>query len=182
MTIYIKYMVSIRCKKFVEMELEKLNLVYEFIELGEVEIINDMSTTQMETLNTALLDVGLELIINKKEILIEKIKGVIVDMFHYLSKSTLLNFSCCLEEKLRYDYTYLANLFSENTGITIEQYIIAHKIENIKTLLSYDELNLTEISYKLNYKSVAHLSSQFKQITGQTPSFFKAINTQRRLS
>lgn len=175
-------MVSIRCKKFVEVELEKLGLQYEFIELGEVEISEDLTLIQMDILNSALLVIGLELIINKKEILIEKIKCVIVEMYHYLNKSTVKNFSEFLEEKLNYDYTYLANLFSENTGITIEHYIIAHKIENIKTLLSYDEMNMTEISSKLNYRSVSHLSSQFKQITGQKPSFFKTINTQRRLT
>ena len=175
-------MVSIRCKMFVEIELTKLGLHYDFTELGEVEVIENISSIQFELLDRALSDIGLELIINKKAILIEKIKGLIVEMYHYLNQSTLMKFSDYLQEKLHYDYTYLANLFSESTGITIEQYIIVHKVENIKTLLSYDELNLTEISYKLNYKSVAHLSSQFKQITGQTPSFFKALHTQRRLS
>ena len=182
MKIYIKNMVSTRCRIFAEIELNKLGLHYQTMELGEVDLVEDITPAQLDLLGNALSDIGLELLTNKKDILIEKIKGIIVEMFHYLDDPSQLNFSDYLKERLQYDYTYLASLFSETTGITIEQYIIAHKVENVKTLLSYDDLNLNEISYKLNYKSTAHLSNQFKQVTGQTPSFFKALNNKRKSS
>jgi AraC-like DNA-binding protein len=117
---------------------------------------------------------------DKKAILIERIKNVIIEMVHYADEPPKTNFSDYLAEKLDYDYTYLSNLFSEVTGITIEHYIIAHKIERVKELLLYDELNLTEISYRLNYSSVAHLSHQFKKVTGLTPSYFKLLKHKKR--
>src|SRR5579862_3648406 len=116
---------------------------------------------------------------DKKAMLIEKIRNVIVEMVHYSDDVPRVNFSDYLSEKLNYDYTYLANLFSEVTGITIEHFIIAHKIERVKELLLYDELNLTQISYKLNYSSVAHVSNQFKKVTGLTPTFFKKLKQKR---
>jgi len=123
---------------------------------------------------------GLELMDDKRAILIEKIKGVIVEMVHYMDEPVKVNFSDYLSEKLDHDYTYLANMFSEVTGITIEHFVIAHKIERAKELLIYDELNLTEIAYKLNYSSVAHLSTQFKKVTGLTPTFFKQLKSKKR--
>ena len=172
-------MVSIRCKMFVENELSKLGLHCSSLELGEVDVMGDITPDQFHQLNEAFTEVGLELLINKKHILIEKIKGVIVEMFHHLQDPSLLNFSDCLQQKLNYDYNYMASIFSESVGISIEHYIIAHKIENIKTLLSHDDMNLSEISYRLNYKNLPHLSNQFKQITGQTPSFYKALNNMK---
>jgi len=178
--LYIKYMVSIRCKMMVKSELEKLGLHHLVVDFGEVEILEDISNQQREQLKEALAATGLELMDDKRAILIEKIKSVIVEMVHYEDERPKTNFSDYLSEKLQYDYTYLANLFSEVTGITIEYFIIAHKIERVKELLLYDELNLTEISYKLNYSSVAHLSSQFKKVTGLTPTFFKQLRQKRR--
>ena len=173
-------MVSIRCKMMVKSELNKLGLHHIIVDLGEVDIKEDITAEQRESLKNALLKSGLVLMDDKKAILIEKIKNVIVEMVHYSDEHPKINFSDYLSEKLNYDYTYLANLFSEVTGITIERFIIAHKIEKVKELLLYDELNLTEISYKLNYSSVAHLSYQFKKVTGLTPSFFKQLKNKRR--
>ena len=179
MKLYIKYMVSIRCKMVVKAELEKLGLTYGVVEFGEVEIAEKISSATREQLKSGLLKSGLELMDDKKAILIEKIKSVIIEMVHYADDKPKTN-SDYLTEKLSYDYTYLANLFSEVTGVTIEYFIIAHKIERVKELLIYDELNLTEISYKLNYSSVAHLSTQFKKVTGLTPSFFKELKKKRK--
>jgi AraC-like DNA-binding protein len=164
----------------VKSELDKLGLHYILVDLGEVEIMEDISAEQRDQLKIALLKSGLELMDDKKAILIEKVKNVIVEMVHYTDEVPKTNFSDYLSEKLNHDYTYLANLFSEVTGITIEHYIIAHKIEHVKELLLYDELTLTEISYRLNYSSVAHLSYQFKKVTGLTPTFFKQLKHKRR--
>ena len=166
----------------VKSELDKLGLHYGVVDLGDVEIREDITSGQREQLKAALLVSGLELMEDRKAMLIEKIKNVVVEMVHYNDDGPKMNFSLFLTEKLHYDYTYLANLFSEVTGITIEHFIIAHKIERVKELLLYDELNLTEISYKLNYSSVAHLSNQFKKITGLTPSYFKKLKLKRLLT
>lgn len=174
-------MVSIRCKMLVKAELEKLGLNYGLIELGEVDVKDTISEQQRKQLRANLLKAGLELMDDKKAILIEKIKNVIIEMVHYEDELPKVKNSDFLSEKLQYDYTYLANLFSETTGTTIEHFIIIHKIERVKELMIYDELNLTEISYKLNYSSVAHLSSQFKKITGLTPSFFKSLKHKKRI-
>jgi len=128
-----------------------------------------------------LIKSGLELMDNKKAVLIEKIIKVIIEMIHHTDEIIKINFSDYLSEKLQHDYTYLSNIFSEVKGITIQQFIIIHKIERIKELLLYDELNLTEISYKLNYSSVAHLSNQFKKVTGLSPSHFKQLKDRRRI-
>lgn len=180
MKIFIKHMVSIRCKLMVKSELDKLGLPYGAVDLGEVELKGDLSEAQREQLKANLLRSGLILMDDKKAILIEKIKNIIIEMVHYADEFPQIKNSIYLSEKLKYDYTYLANLFSETTGITVEQYIIHHKIERVKELLLYDELNLTEIAYKLNYSSVAHLSRQFKKVTGLTPSFFKQLKNKRR--
>lgn len=181
MKLYIKFMVSIRCKMVVKAELDKLGLHYGVVDLGEVEVKEHVSAEQREQLKIALAYSGLELMDDKKAVLIERIKNVIVEMVHYSVEMPKVKNSAYISEKLKHDYTYLANLFSEATGITIEHYIIAHKIERVKELLLYDELNLTEISYLLNYSSVAHLSSQFKKVTGLTPTFFKQLKYKRRV-
>jgi len=173
-------MVSVRCKMIVKSELDKLELHYSVVDLGEIEIRESITSEQREQLKIALLKSGLELMDDKKAILIEKIKNVIVEMVHYADELPKTKNSDYIGEKLKHDYTYLANLFSEAAGITIEQYIIIHKIERVKELLLYDELNLTQISYKLNYSSVAHLSNQFKKITGLTPTFFKHLKYKKR--
>jgi AraC-like DNA-binding protein len=179
MKLYIKYMVSIRCKMIVKSELDKLGLLYGAVDLGEVVLYSIITPEQREYLQKSLVKSGLELMDDKKSILIEKIKNVIIEMVHYDDELPKVKNSDYLTEKLHYDYTYLANLFSEATGITIEHYIILHKIERVKELLLYDELSLTEISYRLNYSSVAHLSAQFKKITGLTPSYFKNLKRKR---
>ena len=173
-------MVSLRCKMLVKEELKKLGIKYVAVELGMVEILEDLTQEQREQLKVNLHKSGLELLDNKKIILIEKIKNVITEMIHYSDELPKVNYSEYISEKLGYDYTYLANTFSEVKGITIQQFIINHKIERVKELLLYDELNLTEISYKLNYSSVAHLSNQFKKVTGLSPSFYKQLGQKRK--
>jgi AraC-like DNA-binding protein len=180
MKLYVKNMVCIRCKKIVEEELHKLGIRYLFVELGEVDILEDVTPHQLEAFRVALLDSGLELMDNKKSILIEKIKKVILTQIHHTDQPLKINFSDHLSDRLNHDYTYLANLFSEVEGTTIEHYVIYHKIERVKELLVYNELSLTEISYLLHYSSVSHLSNQFKKITGLTPSFFKRLKNHRR--
>jgi len=172
-------MVSLRCKMMVEEELKKLGLKYVVLDLGMVDILEDITALQREQLKENLLRSGLELLDDKKSILIEKIKVVITEMIHYSDELPKVNYSDHICEKLKYDYTYLSNLFSEVKGVTIQQFIILHKIERVKELLLYDELNLTEISYKLHYSSVAHLSNQFKKVTGLSPSFYRQLKAKR---
>jgi len=172
-------MVSLRCKMLVKEELTKLGLHYVLVDLGTVEIREDINQQQHDDLKRILLRSGLELLDDKKSILIEKIKAVIVEMVHYADELPVTNYSDYISEKLGYDYTYLSNTFSEVKGINIQQFIILHKIEKVKELLLYEELNLTEIAYRLHYSSVSHLSNQFKKITGLTPSFFKKLKLKR---
>ncbi len=172
-------MVSLRCKMIVKEELKKLGLRYVIVELGQVEIMEDITPEQHEQLKANLLKSGLELLDDKKSILIEKIKNVVTEMIHYTDELPKINYSDYISEKLNYDYTYLSNIFSEVNGITLQQFIIINKIERAKELLLYDELNLSEISYKLNYSSVSHLSKQFKKVTGLSPSFFKKMKQKR---
>ena len=180
MKLHIKYMVSLRCKMVVKDELQNLGLNLVSVDLGMVEILEEMTTAQREQLSVNLLRSGLELLDDKRAILIDKIKNVIIEMVHYADELPSTNYSEYLSQKLGYDYTYLSNMFSEVKGITIQQFIILHKIEKVKELLLYDELTLTEISYKLQYSSVAHLSNQFKKITGLSPSFYKQLKQKRK--
>jgi AraC-like DNA-binding protein len=172
-------MVSIRCKMLVKAELEKLGIRYKTVELGEAELEENISEEQRNLLNSALKKSGIELMEDKKSILIQQIKNIIVEQVHYTEEPLEINFSVYLSQKLQYDYTYLANLFSESQGITLEHYHIIHKIERVKELLVYDELNISEIASKMNYSSTAHLSSQFKKITGLSP-FFKKLKDKKR--
>lgn len=173
-------MVSIRCKMIVKAELKKLGLHYVNVELGVIDVLEDISNEQRAKLKIALHKSGLELMEDKKSMLIEKIKNTIVEMIHYTDEIPKINFSNYLSDKLQYDYTYLANLFSETEGTTIEHFIILHKIERVKELIIYDELNLTEIAWKLHYSSVGALSNQFKKVTGLSPSFFKSLKNKKR--
>ena len=173
-------MVSLRCKMVVKEELKKLGIKYIVVELGMVETLEDITPEQREQLKTNLLKSGLELLEDNKSILIEKIKNVITEMIHHTDELPKENYSDYISEKLGYDYTYLANTFSEVNGITIQQFIIINKIEKVKELLLYNELNLTEISYKLHYSCVAHLSNQFKKVTGLSPSYYKQLKKKRR--
>src|ERR1035437_522670 len=181
MKLYIKYMVSNSCKIVVKEELRKLGLHYIVIDLGEVEIMENISGEQREQLKIALLNSGLELLEDRKAVLVEKIKNIIIEMVHYSDETIKINFSNFLSNKLNHDYTYLANLFSESQGTTIRQFIISNKVERIKELMVYDELSISEIAWKMNYSSVAHLSNQFKDVTGLSPSHFKQLKDKRRI-
>ncbi|TVR14540.1 MAG: AraC family transcriptional regulator [Balneolaceae bacterium] len=179
MKLYIKYMVSLRCKMFVRDELQKLGQNSVSVELGMVEVQDDITDEQIETFAKNLRKGGLELLDDKRNILVEKIKNAIIEMVHFADELPKVNDSDYISGKLGYDYTYLSNTFSEVKGITIQQYIIKHKIERVKELLLYDELTLTEIAWKLDYSSVAHLSNQFKKVTGLTPTYFKEMKNKR---
>ena len=180
MKLYVKYMVSIRCKMVVKEALRAMGLHFVVVDLGEIEVMEDLTDEQRRKLKTTLLKVGLELMDDKKAMMIERIKNVIIEMVHYPDVYIKVNFSNYLSEKLSYDYTYLANLFSEVQGTTIEQFIISHKVERIKELIIYGEWNITEIAHRMNYSNLAHLSSQFKKVTGLSPSHFKKLKDKRR--
>lgn len=182
MRLYIKNMVCLRCKMVVEDVLSKLGLRYTAVDLGVVEGVSDITDTQRAQLKENLHNSGLELQDDRKEILIEKIKNVIIKMIHSLEELPVVNYSYYISDAIGLDYTYLANTFSSVKGITIQQYIIKHKIEKVKELLLDGDMNLTEISYKLNYSSVAHLSSQFKKVTGHTPSDYKHLTCEKRIA
>ena len=173
-------MVCIRCKMVVRDELKKLGLHATAVDLGEAEVPEEITQSQLDQFKGALLKSGLELMDDKKSILIQKIKNIIVELVHYSEEPLTVNFSVFLSEKLNHNYTYLANLFTEVQGTTIEKFIIGHKIERVKELLVYNELNLTEIAFLMHYSSVAHLSTQFKKVTGLTPSHFKLLREKRR--
>jgi AraC-like DNA-binding protein len=175
-------MISNRCKLAVKEELKKLGLHFIVVDLGEIEIMEDMTPEQHQQLQLGLISAGLELMDDKRAVLIERIINIITEMIHHSEELPKVNYSDYISEKLNYDYTYLSNLFSAVKGITIQQFIIVHKIEKVKELLLYGELNLTEISYKMHYSSVAHLSNQFKKITGITPSNYKQLRDKGRKS
>lgn len=179
MKLYFKYMVSQRCKMLVASELDRLGVGHGVVELGSVSLKDDISSEQLEELGKRLMSTGLELLDDKKNILVERIKQVIIEMIHYSDELPKKNYSDVIAEKIGLDYTYLSNIFSEVKGVTIQQYIIQQKIEKVKELMLYDQLNLTEIAFKMHYSSVAHLSNQFKKITGLSPSFFKSLKKHR---
>lgn len=182
MKIHIKYMVSNRCKTVVRTALKEIGAHFVMLTLGEVEIMERLTGQQRDYLKNTLEDAGLELIDDKRSILIEKIKSAVIDLVHHSENTVKVNISSYLSEKLNHDYTYLANIFSQVQGISVEQYIILHKVEKIKEYLMYGELNISEISYKMNYSSTAHLSTQFKKVTGLTPTHFKHLKNKRRKS
>jgi len=173
-------MVSNRCKTLVKSELEKLGLHYLTVGLGEVEIIENVSMEAKKLLNVNLKKLGFEIIDDRRSILIESVKNAIIELVHYSEKQLKINLSDYLSEKLDHDYTYIANLFSESQGTSIEQYYLTHKIERVKELLIYDELNITEIADYMHYSSTAHLSNQFKKMTGLTPSQYKHLKNKIR--
>ena len=180
MKLFIQNMVSIRCEMVVKSELTKLKLKYRSVKLGEVDLVEFISEKERNRLGAKLHLFGLKLLDDSRAMLIEKIINIIVEMIHYSDNRPTTNFSCFLSDKLHQDYYKLSELFSQTKGITIEQYIILHKVERIKELIIYDELNITEIADKLYYSSVAHLCNQFKRITGLTPSFFKNLSERKR--
>jgi hypothetical protein len=178
--LYIKHMVSTRCKLAVEGALLKTGLSPVAIGLGEVEIAGTISGDQKSRLKILLAQWGLELIDDKRSILVERIKNTVVEMVHYSDEDAKVNFSDYLKERLEHDYCYMSSLFSETQGTTIEQFIIAHKVERIKELIIYDELSISQIAWKMNYSSVAHLSNQFKKVAGLSPSQFKQSKVKQR--
>jgi len=177
--IYIKNMVCIRCKMVVKSELERLGIHWESVDLGEAIVKDPVSAELLRELNNALLKSGLEIMDDKKSQLIEKMKTIVIEQIHYAEEPLDINFSDFLASKLNYDYTYLSNLFTLTQGMTLEHYIIAHKIEKVKELLIYEELTINEIAFKMNYSSAAHLSKQFKKVTGLTASEFKKLQQRK---
>ena len=166
----------------VQDELKKLGLNNATVELGEIDLVRPLSPKQREQFSGALLRLGLELMDDRKSQLIEKIKSAVVQLVHFTDEKVKANFSVVLSQKLGYDYTYLANVFSNVQGVTIEKFLITHKIERVKELLVYNELTVTEIAHRLHFSSVAHLSNQFKKVTGLTPSYFRQMKDKRRLN
>lgn len=173
MKVYIKNMVCVRCKMIVDQQLNRLSIHNAIVKLGEIDLLEEISIVQLEGLRTCLSKFGLVILDDKKSLLVEKIKKVIIELVHYKEDTLNMNFSEYLSKMLNYEYTFLANLFSEVEGVNVEHYLITHKIERVKELLVYDKLTLTDISYRMNYSSVAHLCNQFKKITGLTPSYYK---------
>lgn len=173
-------MVSARCKMLVQSELEKHNIPYHVIELGEVDLVEKLTSEKQAALKAALNAAGLDILSDKKLMLVEKIKTVIIKMIHYSEELPDENYSIYLSNQLNHNYTYLANVFSDVQGITIERYIISHKIEKVKELLGYNELSLTEIAGMMHYSSVGHLSNQFKKVTGVSPSAYKNKSNRRK--
>lgn len=180
MILHIKNMVSLRCKMLVREEIERIGLHFVNVDLGWVEILEDISTQDYSKLNLNLQKSGLKLLDDNQSILIERIKNVIIEMVHHSDEIPKVNYSDFLSEKLNLDYTYLSNMFSEVQQTTIQNFIITHKIERAKELLIYDELSLSEIANKLNYSSSGHLSNQFKKVTGISPSYFKLLKDKQR--
>jgi AraC-like DNA-binding protein len=178
--LHVKFMVSQCCKTIVKAILDKQDIGYKSIELGEIELKGEITPEQRDLLGIALLKSGHELMADKRAVVIENIKSALIFLVRDTQPHPKRKYSDYLVEKLDYDYTYLANLFSEVTGVTIEHFIIAHKIERVKELMLYDELNLTQIAESLNYSSVSHLSSQFKRVTGLTPTYFKQLKHKKR--
>jgi AraC-like DNA-binding protein len=181
MKFYIKYMVSLRCKALVEDELKRLgvNAQHVIVNLGQVAIADELTEEQKEAFRLNLLKSGLEVLDEKRSELIEKIEDVIIAMIHYNEEMPKVNYSDYISEKVGLDYNYLSGIFSDVKGTTIQQFIITHKIERAKEMLLYGDNNLTEIAYRLHYSSVAHLSHQFKKVTGLTASYYKQIKSQR---
>lgn len=180
MKLYIKSMFTFRSKLVIKEELHKVGLKAFKVDFGEVEIFEPLSPDQHQQLKAVLMATGYELIDDSKAILIDKIMNVIIHTIHFSEERPIGNFSDYLSQELEYNYTYLSNLFAEVTGSTIERCLIAHKIEKVKELILYDELSLTEIAATLRYSSVSHLSSQFKKVTGLTPTFFKTLKFKKR--
>lgn len=182
MKIYVKNMACESCKLFVKEALKDLDISPVKVELGEIETKEDISDDEKKKLNSKIKAAGLELLEKKDGILIEKIRKVMINYVYKSDEKPNIKFSVLLSRELNHSYTYLANFFSEVEATTIEQFIIALKIERIKELIIFGEDTLSEIAYKLHYSSVAHLSGQFKKVTGLTPTHFKALKEKRRIT
>ena len=182
MKIYIRHMVSQRCKMAVVQELKKIGLRYNNVDLGVVDLPEDITKEQKDQLKLALYSTGLELIEDKKDIVVEQIRTAVIESIHYSEHKLNVPFSTYLSKKLKLNYTYLSNMFSESEGITIAHFMIRHKIERVKELIQYNELSFSEIAFKMHYSSIAHLSNQFKKMTGTTLSFYKTHGQKRDIN
>jgi len=182
MKIYVKNMACESCKIFVKDTLKELGISLIKVELGEIETREDVTDDEKIKLNSKIKKAGMELLEKKQGVLIEKIRKCMIDYVAHFDKNQNLKFSVLLSEELNHSYTYLSNCFSEVEATSIEQYIIALKIERIKELIIFDEYTFSEIAHLLNYSSAAHLSTQFKKVTGLTPSHFKALKERRRIT
>ena len=180
MKAFIKNMTTVPSQKQVKSIVENLGLHLVSIDIGEIEVGEILSDQQYEQLKENLHESDFELISGKENILTEKIKNVVIEMIHYSDEMPVIKYSSYISSKLKTNYTYLSKIFSRVKNITIEHFIILHKIERVKQLLLYTELTLSEIAWKLHYSSVAHLSNQFKKVTGLTPSYFKQLKHKRR--
>ena len=176
----IKNMVCPRCIESVRQVFQELEIEVIKIQLGTVSISQKLNPKQNNLLHSKLAEKGFELLDDKNTKLINEIKSIVIHEIHYQKENTLVNFSELISSKLNYDYTYLSRLFSATEGRTIEHFILAQKIEKVKELLTYDELTLSEIAFQMHYSSSAHLSAQFKKITGMSPSAFKKLQNQKR--
>ncbi len=179
MKLYIKNMVSARCKMAVKEALQSMGVHFVFVELGVVETMDDLTAEERRQLKETLLQSGLELMDDKKSELVQKVKNLILDMIYQSEEERKMSFTAYLSKHTGHDYPYLASLFLEAQGTTIQQFIILHKVERIKELIMYSEMSITEITWKMNYSSVAHLSNQFKKVTGLTPTHFKQLKEKR---
>ena len=175
MRLYIKYMVSSRCKMLVLAEIEKLGIQCATVDLGIIETLTELSSEEMEVLRKNLSKLGLELLEDKKRMLVVRMKNVIIELISNSDEIPTVNYSEYLSEKLGQDYAYLSGIFSEAKGITVQQFIILKKTERVKELLTTSEMSLSDIAFKLNYSSVAHLSNQFKKNTGLSPSNYREM-------
>jgi AraC-like DNA-binding protein len=173
-------MISTACKLFVQGELTNLGIKYNSIDLGEIELQGTLTSTQHARLKESLTRYGFELMEDRRVILVEKIKAIVINMIYYTEDRVSTKYSYILSDRLGLNYNYLSKIFSDSEGITIEKYIISQKIERIKELMTYGELNMTQIADKMNYSSVAHLSLQFKKNTGFTPSGFRLLKGHKR--
>jgi AraC-like DNA-binding protein len=179
MRLFIKYMVSKRCKLLVRTVLEDMEIPYKSVELGEVQLVEAITPEQRSILKRTLKKSGLELMEDKNAVLVNQVKDLIYNLLHLEEDMPHQNISEYLSQKMNLSYVSISHIFSETKGITIELYFLKQKIERVKEMLLYDHLSLTEIAYRLNYSSTAHLSAQFKKITGLTPSYFKSLNAKR---
>ncbi|TBX70317.1 AraC family transcriptional regulator [Flavobacterium silvisoli] len=183
MKLSIKNMVCQRCIMVVKQELEKNKLTAETVQLGEIIFKEEPSEDQLTALKQGLTAHGFEVLDDRKAMIIEKVKNIIVTIIHSTDEVNLKrNFSDIIAQQIPVDYNYISSIFSTTEGITIEQFIILQRIERVKELLVYNELSLSEIAYKLGYSNVQHLSTQFKKITGLTPSHFKSVKENKRKS
>ncbi len=173
MIIYVKNMISQRCKIVVTNILQNFEIEAKYISIGEIELKEKMPVFKLMQLNAALKQTGLELVFEKKNQLVQQIKNIVSEIIHFSTEPLTMKFSCYLSKRLNYNYTYLAGIFKKLNGITIEHFMISQKIEKVKSLLIAGDMHLSEIAYQMNYSSVSHLSAQFKKVTGRNASEYR---------